>query len=67
MKADCPFCDWTQKAGGVYHQHNLARIHLQQKHPAVFAYVEQQEQHIRALQGTLRTSYGKAVKPLNMN
>lgn len=67
MKATCSFCDWTQKARGVYHQHRLARTHLQQQHPAVFAFVEQQEQHIRALQSTLRTRYGQAVKPLKMN
>jgi len=55
----CKFCSWTQRASGVYHAHNLSRIHLKLQHPEHFAVVEAQEKHIRLLQAELQNTYPK--------
>ena len=67
MKATCTICEWSEKAAGVYHAHNLSRIHKQQQHPAAFAFVVRHENRVRDAQAKVVAGYGQAVKPLNMN
>ena len=67
VKARCKFCDWMERATGVYDSHFRSRAHMKLHHPTDFAVLEAGEARIRQIYSQLSEQFGQALKPKNMN